>query len=105
MIRDILKMGDERLLRIAPPVPEHMLGTAELQQLIGAALEQEKGPTWLFCHPDLVPFYARLGFHMAVQLPETLAGRLQRYQRSKRLIALQRGQSSLSSSPGNSTSV
>ncbi|BAN53114.1 MULTISPECIES: GNAT family N-acetyltransferase [Pseudomonas] len=74
-------------------------------QLIEAALEQEKGPTWLFCHPDLVPFYARLGFHMAVQLPETLAGRLQRYQRSKRLIALQRGQSSLSSSPGNSTSV
>ncbi|MDN5675362.1 MAG: GNAT family N-acetyltransferase [Pseudomonas sp.] len=74
-------------------------------QLIEAALEQEKGPTWLFCHPDLVPFYARLGFHMAVQLPQTLAGRLQRYQRSKRLIALQRGQSSLSSSPGNSTSV
>jgi len=34
MIRDILKMGDERLLRIAPPVPEHMLGSAELQQLI-----------------------------------------------------------------------
>ena len=34
MIRDILKMGDERLLRIAPPVPEHLFGTAELQQLI-----------------------------------------------------------------------
>lgn len=34
MIRDILKMGDERLLRIAPPVPEHLLGSAELQQLI-----------------------------------------------------------------------
>jgi len=74
-------------------------------QLIEAALEQEKRPTWLFCHPDLVPFYERLGFHMAVQLPETLASRLQRYQRSKRLVALQRDQSSLSSSPGNSTSV
>jgi len=74
-------------------------------QLIEAALEQEKRPTWLFCHPDLVPFYERLGFHMAVQLPETLASRLQRYQRSKRLVALQRGQSSPTSSPGNSTSV
>jgi len=39
MIRDILKMGDERLLRIAPPVPEHMLGTAELQQLIDDMFE------------------------------------------------------------------
>lgn len=29
-------------------------------QLIEAALEQAKGPTWLFCHPDLVPFYERL---------------------------------------------
>lgn len=34
MIRDILKMGDERLLRIAPPVPEHLIGSVELQQLI-----------------------------------------------------------------------
>ncbi|MFG0530150.1 peptide deformylase [Pseudomonas sp. yb_2] len=39
MIRDILKMGDERLLRIAPPVPEHMLGSAELQQLIDDMFE------------------------------------------------------------------
>jgi peptide deformylase len=34
MIRDILKMGDPRLLRIAPPVPEAMFGSAELQALI-----------------------------------------------------------------------
>ncbi|WP_194787864.1 peptide deformylase [Pseudomonas sp. UFMG81] len=39
MIRDILKMGDERLLRIAPPVPEHMLGSPELQQLIDDMFE------------------------------------------------------------------
>ncbi|HDS1736194.1 MULTISPECIES: peptide deformylase [Pseudomonas] len=39
MIRDILKMGDERLLRIAPPVPEHMIGSAELQQLIDDMFE------------------------------------------------------------------
>jgi peptide deformylase len=34
MIREILKMGDERLLRIAPLVPEGMLGSAELDALI-----------------------------------------------------------------------
>jgi len=34
MIRDILKMGDPRLLRIAPAVPESMFGTAELKSLI-----------------------------------------------------------------------
>lgn len=39
MIRDILKMGDERLLRIAPPVPEHMLGSAELKLLIDDMFE------------------------------------------------------------------
>ncbi|MGE8467822.1 MAG: GNAT family N-acetyltransferase [Pseudomonas putida] len=74
-------------------------------RLVDAALAQVTGPTWLFCHPDLVPFYQRLGFDTAVTLPEPLAARLQRYQRSKRLVALARGQSSLASSPGNSTSV
>jgi len=39
MIRDILKMGDERLLRIAPPVPPQMIGSAELQQLIDDMFE------------------------------------------------------------------
>ena len=34
MIREILKMGDERLLRVAPPVPAQMIGSAELRQLI-----------------------------------------------------------------------
>ena len=34
MIREILKMGDPRLLRIAPPVPEHLFGSQELQALI-----------------------------------------------------------------------
>src|SRR3982751_4085995 len=33
-VREILKMGDPRLLRIAPPVPREQLGTRELQQLI-----------------------------------------------------------------------
>ncbi|NUO71917.1 MAG: peptide deformylase [Frateuria sp.] len=34
MIREILKMGDPRLLRIAPPVPAGMLGSDELDALI-----------------------------------------------------------------------
>lgn len=34
MIREILKMGDERLLRVAPAVPSELIGSAELQQLI-----------------------------------------------------------------------
>lgn len=34
MIREILKMGDPRLLRIAPLVPDDMVGSAELDALI-----------------------------------------------------------------------
>jgi peptide deformylase len=34
MIRDILKMGDERLLRVAQPVASEMFGSAELDALI-----------------------------------------------------------------------
>ncbi|MEO7072901.1 MAG: peptide deformylase [Rhodanobacter sp.] len=34
MIHQILKMGDARLLRIAPPVPKSMFGSAELEALI-----------------------------------------------------------------------
>ena len=32
MIREILKMGDERLLRIAQPVPSELFGSEELQR-------------------------------------------------------------------------
>ncbi|NBA97938.1 peptide deformylase [Pseudomonas sp. R5(2019)] len=39
MIRDILKMGDERLLRVAPAVPASMFGSAELEQLIADMFE------------------------------------------------------------------
>ncbi|CAG8867575.1 Peptide deformylase [Pseudomonas fluorescens] len=39
MIRDILRMGDERLLRIAPPVPDRLVGSPELQQLIDDMFE------------------------------------------------------------------
>lgn len=73
--------------------------------LVAAALNEAPGPTWLFCHPDLQPFYLRLNFMQTTHLPEALASRLARYQRSKPLVAMVRGQSSATSSPGNSTSV
>lgn len=39
MIREILKMGDPRLLRIAPQVPTSMLGSVELDVLIADMFE------------------------------------------------------------------
>ncbi|MFJ4346719.1 GNAT family N-acetyltransferase [Pseudomonas sp. NPDC089401] len=74
-------------------------------ELVEAALAHHDGPTWLFCHPDLEAWYQRLGFVGTTELPEALASRLLRYQRSKSLVAMVRAQSSLASSPGNSTSV
>ncbi|MET3108867.1 peptide deformylase [Oxalobacteraceae bacterium GrIS 2.11] len=38
-IREILKMGDARLLRTAQPVPKEMLGSDELKQLISDMFE------------------------------------------------------------------
>lgn len=57
-------------------------------RLIEHALAQTPGPAWLFCHPELVGFYRRLGFTPATQLPAPLAERLARYQRHKTLVAL-----------------
>lgn len=74
--------------------------------LIEAALNTTDGMTWLFCHPDLVPFYQQQGFIPCAELPAVLSERLARYQRSKPLVAMVLAQSSLAgSSPGNSTSV
>ncbi|MGH8216703.1 MAG: peptide deformylase [Rhodanobacteraceae bacterium] len=39
MIHEILKMGDPRLLRVAPPVPDTMFGTAGLNDLINDMFE------------------------------------------------------------------
>ncbi|MDZ5602104.1 GNAT family N-acetyltransferase [Pseudomonas sp. RP23018S] len=58
--------------------------------LIEAALASVHGPVWLFCEPALAEFYEQLGFSMAAALPQALGSRLQRYQRSKALVALQR---------------
>jgi peptide deformylase len=40
--REILKMGDERLLRVAEPVPEALFGSVELHGLISDLLETMK---------------------------------------------------------------
>ncbi|QXI37213.1 GNAT family N-acetyltransferase [Pseudomonas xantholysinigenes] len=88
-------------LFVAPP----WRGQRVASRLVDTALQDAPGATWLFCHPDLAPFYQNLAFTPAVDLPEALASRLARYQRSKPLIAMVRGQSSAISSPGNSTSV
>ncbi|WP_323115061.1 GNAT family N-acetyltransferase [Pseudomonas guariconensis] len=80
-------------------------GQQVASQLIEAALQTACGPTWLFCHPELEAFYQRQAFTPTGTLPDALASRLARYQRSKCLVAMVRGQSSGASSPGNSTSV
>lgn len=51
-------------------------------------------PIWLFCHPDLISFYNKLGFKQTQCLPESLSDRLHRYQQHKALTAMQYPQSS-----------
>jgi peptide deformylase len=41
-VREILKMGDPRLLRVAEAVPEQMFGSAEMHELIADLLETMK---------------------------------------------------------------
>lgn len=63
--------------------------------LAGLLLERVRseleGPIWLFCHPDLQRFYTARGYVLCEALPETLAGRLARYQQSKSLVAMVSG--------------
>ena len=63
-------------------------GQGLARRLIEAALFSVHGPTWLFCHPQLLAFYQPMGFEPAQRLPRTLGERLMRYSRSKPLIAL-----------------
>jgi GNAT superfamily N-acetyltransferase len=57
-------------------------------RLVKSVLEAYPGPVWLFCEPALTDFYLRLGFVRCQSLPEPLGDRLQRYQHSRRLLAL-----------------
>lgn len=65
--------------------------------LVTQACEHTPGPVWLFCHPELAGFYTALGFTAADKLPPNLAERLQRYCRTKSLVALHRDSQALAS--------
>ena len=71
-------------LLVAPP--QRRQGLA--RQLVEQALTDCTSPVWLFCRPELSDFYQRLGFATCTNLPTVLAERLQRYQRSKNLLAM-----------------
>lgn len=71
-------------LLVAPQQRKKGLGA----QLVTRALSDSCGPVWLFCAPELIAFYQKLGFSESTRLPETLAARLQRYNRHKTLAAL-----------------
>jgi len=58
--------------------------------LISHALHAIDTPVWLFCHPDLEPFYGRLGFAPCPSPPALLAERLQRYKKKKILNVMAR---------------
>lgn len=60
-------------------------------QLVQHSLQQQGQSVWLFCQPDLLGFYQKLGFTPCANLPQTLQQRLSRYRVSKpELIALER---------------
>ncbi|WDH34006.1 GNAT family N-acetyltransferase [Pseudomonas chlororaphis] len=67
--------------------PAHR-GQGIAAMLVERARAQLPGPLWLFCHPDLQALYERMGFTTAPALPHALADRLERYRRSKSLIAM-----------------
>lgn len=71
-------------------VASPMRGQGIASQLIEAALAHCTTPVWLFCHPMLHDFYRRQGFTPCTDLPQPLAERLSRYQRSKSLQAFSR---------------
>lgn len=73
-------------LLVAPPLRRQGIAS----RLIEHALADHNEPVWLFCHPQLTTFYRRFGFAPCDALPHSLAERLQRYRRSKPLIALMR---------------
>ncbi|MDH2247005.1 GNAT family N-acetyltransferase [Pseudomonas sp. GD03855] len=71
-------------LLVAPAERNQGIGA----QLVREALASTQGTVWLFCKPELLDFYGRLGFSTTDNLPEMLRDRLMRYRRNKTLIAL-----------------
>lgn len=69
-------------------VASDMRGQGLASALLHRLRTDTPGPVWLFCHPDLRGFYQRLGYHPCAALPDELAKRLERYGRTKPLIAM-----------------
>lgn len=73
-------------LFVAPEHRKHGVAQHLLQHI---QQSHSTSPIWLFCHPDLIGFYQRIGFRITEQLPEQLKNRLSRYQKHKKLVAMQ----------------
>lgn len=70
-------------------VASEQRGQGLASALVRHAISTVDGSVWLFCKPELEPFYQRLGFTACTRMPEILMQRLERYRRTKRLIAMQ----------------
>ena len=73
-------------LFVAPEHRKHGVAQHLLQHI---KQSHSTSPIWLFCHPDLIGFYQHTGFRITEQLPEQLKNRLSRYQKHKKLVAMQ----------------
>lgn len=73
-------------LFVAPEHRKHGVAQHLLQRI---KQSHSTSPIWLFCHPDLIGFYQHTGFRITEQLPEQLKNRLSRYQKHKKLVAMQ----------------
>ena len=74
-------------LYVAPHCRQAGLGS----DLLHAVRRKVAGSIWLFCEPQLEPFYERRGWAVTADLPQPLEQRLTRYQQSKRLSAMVNG--------------
>ncbi len=89
-LRSIGSHADEGVWLTGLFVAPALRGRGIASQLVEVACTEANGPVWLFCHPTLGDFYARLGFSRGESLPASLAERFARYQRTKTLVALRR---------------
>ncbi len=89
-VRSVGHGGDDSLWLTGLFVAPALRGQGIASRLVNAACTEATGAVWLFCHPALGEFYARLGFSPCEPLPAPLAERFARYQRTKTLIALRR---------------
>lgn len=71
-------------LLVAPQARQRGVAAA----LLARVRADTAGPIWLFCHPELESFYRGRGYQACTALPEDLAKRLERYGRTKSLLAM-----------------